>query len=118
MKRTIETKFWNFSQNNSGGYFVSDEIYGVCEEIIVEAQTSDEAWSRLESIGENVSGFWNSCSCCGDRWSNWLDDDDGEDVPSIYGEPLDKVECSYLRGKCFVHYCDGTIEEFIFKNKD
>lgn len=25
MERVIKTKFWEFSQNNSGGYFVKDD---------------------------------------------------------------------------------------------
>ncbi len=30
MKREIETKFYTFDQNNSGGYFVEDDEAGVC----------------------------------------------------------------------------------------
>ena len=111
----IVTKFWNFSQNNSGGYFVEDKENGVNEEVIVEAKNAKEAWERLEKIGSKVDGFFDYCGCCGERWSDWLDDSDGTSEPMHYDTPLDKVEKSMFRGGCFVHYYDGTIKEFTYK---
>lgn len=115
MERVIKTKFWEFIQNNSGGYFVEDDENGVCESVIIEAQTSDEAWNRLEKVGDKVGGFWNYCGCCGERWSNWLDEDDGKDVPMHYDTPLEEAEKSMFRDRAFVHYYDGSIKEFKFK---
>ena len=115
MERVIKTKFWEFSQNNSGGYFVEDNENGVCETVIIEAQTSDEAWNRLEKVGDKVDGFWNYCDCCGERWSNWLDEEDGKDVLMHYNTPLKEVEKSMFTDRAFVHYYDGSIKEFKFK---
>ncbi len=117
MERVIKTKFWEFNQNNSGGYFVKDDENGVCENVIIEAQTPDEAWSRLEKIGDKVDGFWSYCSCCGARWYDDLDEKDGKDVPMHYNKPLEEVEKSMLSERAFVHYYDGSIKEFKFKTK-
>lgn len=115
MKRVIETKFWTFSQNNSGGYFVEDDANGVCEYVIIEDKTADDAWRKLQEIGEKVNGFWNYCPCCGERWSSWCDD--GQDVPMIYGQPLDKLHAGVFRNRAFVHYYHGAIQEFKLKSK-
>ncbi len=110
-------KFWTFEQNNSGGYFVVDDKNGVCECVVVEAQTPDEAWNRLKEIGDKVDGFWRSCNCCGERWSSWLDEEDGKDVPMLYNVPLDEAEKCMFQDSAFVHYLDGTVKEFKFKDK-
>lgn len=63
-----ELKFYEFSQNNSGGSFVVDDK--VCHRLFVEAESEDEA----NSIAENLGCYWNGvdegsdCPCCGDRW--------------------------------------------------
>ena len=48
--------FYTFDQNNSGGYFVTDDKHGVSEYVIIEADDSEAAISKLESIGSNVDG--------------------------------------------------------------
>lgn len=117
MQRTIETKFYTFSQNNSGGYFIEDDINGICEEVIVEAKNANEAWDRLQKIGDKVSGFYNYCECCGERWSSYMDESDGKPVPCIYDTPVEKVTNGAFRNRCFVHYYDDTIKEFVFKKQ-
>jgi len=113
MKREVDTKFFTFNQNNSGGYFVTDDKAGICETVIIEAMDNDDAFNKLEKIGENVSGFDSSCSCCGERWSRpWTDDADPE--PMVYGEPIEKVTAGMFRKRAFVHYFDGSIKEFVF----
>ena len=64
MERIIQTKFYEFSQNNSGGYFDVDE--NVCHRVIIEAMDEKHAVALFEPMIENQSG---SCPCCGDRWS-------------------------------------------------
>ena len=56
------------------------------------------------------------CPCCGDRWSFWVDDADGTDEPTIYGEPLDSVEKSWHRTKAILHYANGQKETYVFKD--
>lgn len=60
--------FYEFNQNNSGGYFNVDKM--VCHRIIIESNSYEEAMDKAESIG----CYWNGvekgidCPCCGDRW--------------------------------------------------
>lgn len=70
MKREIETKFYEFNQNNSGGSFDVDE--NVCHRVIIEAIDANHALAIFEPMIENQSG---SCHCCGDRWSTYDPDE-------------------------------------------
>lgn len=64
----METKFFEFSQNNTGGSFVTDSK--LCHRLFIEASSEDEAISKAEDLG----CYWNGvdegydCECCGDRW--------------------------------------------------
>jgi hypothetical protein len=111
----MKTMFFNFNQNNSGGYFVEDFENGVCEEIIIEANTAKDAIKIFEEIGEKVSGFYDSCPCCGERWSTWIDDQDGTERPEIYGTLVENVKKGIFTKNCFVHYIDGTFKRFEHK---
>ena len=112
MERNIKTKFYEFNQNNSGGYFVEDLEKGVCGNIIIEAKNAEEAVYRHKTIGEGVSGFWDYCPCCGERWSDYVTDDDGTDEPTIYGIPVEEYIGGIFHKRTFVHYYDGTFEMF------
>jgi hypothetical protein len=72
--------FYNYRQNNSGGYWIGPK------NVIVEADSSEEADEIAQQNGVYFDGIssGNDCSCCGDRWSRaW---DDGDEKPEIYGE--------------------------------
>jgi hypothetical protein len=64
----MKTKFYEFSQNNSGGSFETDDK--VCHRLFIEAESESQA----ESIAESFGCYWDGvrkgmdCSCCGDRW--------------------------------------------------
>lgn len=104
-------KFYHFNQNNSGGYYVMDVDLGIGPDIIVEAHDADHAISRLEQIGEAYPGdFHQYCSCCGIRWSTYMEDDDGYKSPSKYGTPLTEYEAPYSDERIFVHYLNGMVE--------
>lgn len=110
-------RFYTYDQNNSGGYYVEDNKYGICEIVIIEANSVGEANDKLSEIGDNVSGFNNFCSCCGQRWY-YLDEDDlGTENPEIFGVSVEDYEGSFFNKRAFVHYLDGSFKEFIFKNK-
>jgi hypothetical protein len=73
--------FYEFNQNNSGGYFD-----GPAEFVIVEADNSNEANDIAKSLGLYFDGV-GDCQCCGNRWHKaW--GDDGEEVPEIYGREI------------------------------
>lgn len=71
----MENLYWyEFSQNNSGGYFKVDDK--VCHRLFIEAHDSNEAISKAEELGCYWDGVEKGidCSCCGDRWSNyWIE---------------------------------------------
>ena len=84
-KSVVKTKFFCFSQNNSGGSFDEPAMY-----VIVEAMNAAQANQRAQEIGLYFDGCstGRDCSCCGDRWYSQWDNSDGDDAPSIYGKAL------------------------------
>lgn len=110
-------RFYHFNQNNSGGYFIEDDNYGICEDVIIEAPTAKDAFAKLEAIEADVPNLFNYCSCCGERWYNWQDDSDGTETPQIYDEPVEIVKAGMFRKKCYVHYMNGSIKLFTHKEK-
>ena len=82
----METKFFTFSQNNSGGSFDHDDQDGIGLAVIIEAQNSDHACDRAERIGLYFNGCADGrdCPCCGDRWH--VPYSDGTSEPEIFGE--------------------------------
>ncbi len=61
-------KFYEFSQNNSGGKFAVDSQ--LCRLLIIEASSEEEAISKAEDLGCYWDGVEKDmdCPCCGDRW--------------------------------------------------
>jgi len=64
----MESKFYEFSQNNIGGSFVTDSK--ICHRLFIEADSVRDAIDKAEDLG----CYWNGvdegydCECCGDRW--------------------------------------------------
>ena len=61
-----EANFYEFYQNNSGGYF--DTSMPLC--LWVEASSAEEACAIAEEHGVYFDGVDKGidCECCGDRW--------------------------------------------------
>jgi len=114
----METKFYHFRQNNSGGSFRIDEEAGIGINVIIEGTSPSHANFRAEEIGLYFNGCddGTDCPCCGDRWYN-TSASDGEDVPTMYGDAVGDVEKDMFCTDCYVHYIDGTIKHHIFKEK-
>lgn len=110
-----KSKFYTYSQNNSGGWFENNE--NVCEYVIIEAKSAEHANNIAESIGIYFDGCSDGidCSCCGDRWYEQCDDKNGEDEPMIYGKSVHEMTNSLFRSECIVHYLDGRKERVKFK---
>ncbi len=106
--------FYMFDQNNSGGYFISNDEHGVCEFICIEAENEKRAQEKLEDIGSNFEGFWDFCGCCGERWE---DPEAPTTEPMLYDKPLAECEEGTFRKCAFVHYLDGSFEKITFKEK-
>ena len=101
MEHTINTKFFHFSQNNSGGYWDDDHSVGIGRHVIIEAVDEDDAISRAEKIGLYFDGS-GDCPCCGNRWSSYIE---GEEYPEVYGEKM--VHCEEVTD-IFIHNFDGS----------
>ena len=112
MKKEIETKFYFYSQNNSGGSFDRDDKTGIGEQVSIEAVDHNHANQRAQELGIYFDGCDNGqdCPCCGDRWSE-ADESDGTATPSIWGTPIEKCTDGLFRKDIFVHYLDGTFKK-------
>ena len=69
-----ELKWYCFGQNNTGGFFITDDK--VCHRVYIEAVSFRKAVEKAEELGCYCDGVSSGrdCSCCGDRWSKWNDD--------------------------------------------
>lgn len=114
---TIETKWFHFSQNNSGGSFDEDHSKGIGTDLLIEAVDANHANSRAETIGIYFDGCASGrdCSCCGDRWSSIWSDEKGDPEPMIYGTSVDGAESSCYRKDCFIHPITGPFRRVEFK---
>lgn len=106
--------FYTYVQNNSGGEFVQDLDLGIAHYVIVEARTPEEADSRAAGIGLYFDGCAQGvdCDCCGDRWDaqDRYGRDEGEIVPSLYGQPYDEFVSwiRWMEPDVVIHFLDGT----------
>jgi hypothetical protein len=103
--------FFDFNQNNSGGSFHKPAIH-----VIIEATSAEDANNRAEEHGLYFNGCDSGldCSCCGDRWYPQYSGEKGNEVPSVYDEPLTDpptVKYDWSTEKiphAIVYFIDGT----------
>lgn len=81
--------FFTFRQNNSGGQWSYPAI-----NVIVEAEDGPGANSlaerKMDVYFDGCSKGWD-CSCCGDRWYPMWTEEEGDDEPSLYGQPVSEM---------------------------
>jgi hypothetical protein len=79
-------KWFQYSQNNSGGRMVVNER--VSDYVLIQARSGAHADERAEEIGIYFNGVDDGmdCECCGDRWSSQLFNS-GDESPMVYGKP-------------------------------
>lgn len=101
----VQTKFYEFRQNNSGGVFHRNK--DVDETVIIEAINAGQANSKAQNIGIYFNGCKDDmdCYCCGDRWYDIHSDDEGEDTLEILlnNEYRDK-------NRTWIYFYDGRKE--------
>ena len=90
---SLSTKWYTFTQNNSGGSFEHFAEDGIGYAVIIEAVDADHANARAKRIGLYFNGCASGrdCSCCGDRWHE-ASGYDAEDTPQLYGKSLAPIE--------------------------
>lgn len=103
-------KWFHFGQNNSGGYFIVNEQ--VAEDVYIQAENAQQAAARAAVIFEPYSEF---CECCGERWSFYVDEDDGYDVPTKYDVDIDEIVAEHFSKQARLHHLDGNIETVFYK---
>lgn len=101
--------FYTYRQNNSGGNFHIKPTDGICEYVIIEANSADDANERAEDIGLYFDGCRSGydCKCCGDRWHS-ADEYEATEQPERYGNLVEEKEGHNIA----VHYLDGTFKLF------
>lgn len=65
----MKNKFYEFTQNNSGGSFVTNK--NLCHRLIIEGESQKKAEEKAFKMGVYYDGVSDGidCDCCGDRWS-------------------------------------------------
>lgn len=106
---TTNLKWFHFSQSNSGGYFIVNEV--VAEAVYIQAESAEQASARAEVIFAPYSEF---CECCGERWPTtaW---EGGFDVPTRYDTPATEIVADLFRKQARLHHLDGNIETLFYK---
>lgn len=118
--------FYLYDQNNSGGFFQSDDK--VCQNVIIEADDEREADYIAIGLGIYFDGVVNGrdCDCCGDRWSSMYGWGyaQGTEVPTIYGQSVedgvysDKYGIGWTTPYAYIHYKDGRVEAVEYRKEE
>lgn len=114
MKREVNTQFFTFDQNNSGGRY--HHTKDLAQLVIIEAITAEEANNKAERLGIYFDGVdgGSDCQSCGDRWNRCYEGD-GTDKPMFYADVVDENYTPKYGWLCdegkpygYIHYYDGT----------
>ena len=109
---TSQLYWYTFSQNNSGGFFIQNDV--VAEYVCIQASNAEAAIDKALRLFANYSRY---CECCGERWSYYVSREDGTDVPCIYDTPVSETKPDWAREQCILHYADGRVERVTFEKK-
>lgn len=105
--------FYTYCQNNSGGYFITND--DVAEIVIIEGANVQEIQEKADKLFEHYSEY---CPCCGQRWNKLYDDDFLTESPKIFGDtPEDFFQRKDARNLIFrksavIHYANGRKKWF------
>ncbi len=109
--------FYEFYQNNSDGHFLDDSVN--CRNVIIEADSADDANLRAKEIGLYFDGVLNGsvvdCICCGDRWYRVYDNDPGTETPQVCG--VNNIEDEPRSVTDRVFYKNGAVETYYYEGK-
>ena len=118
----MNTFFYKFSQNNTGGSFEVDDK--LCHRLFIEAENAKTANKKAKELGAYFNGCYKGldCDCCGDRWYK-VDENDKIDLESVSKSfEIDfktiKDYAQYLANKygwtkpdARIFYADNSIDE-------
>ena len=112
--------WYEFDQNNSGGWFHINDEKGIGPKVWIEADNANEANEKAQEIGIYFNGVdkGRDCDCCGDRWDA-TDKDWGFEKPKFYSRYT-----FHWHDTVYLHNKNGTItrlkegdDEGLFANK-
>ena len=96
-------KWFHYSQNNSGGYFIENDDVG--RDVFIQDISFTGAKEKSRYI---LSSYREFCECCGERWDEeWGDDLHGSIEPTIYGMPLKEEYDAFLGEYAVLYHYDG-----------
>ncbi|MGG1238926.1 hypothetical protein ABE210_11175 [Bacillus sonorensis] len=100
------TNFFTFIQNKSGGYNI---INVVAKNLIIEAENAKKAIKKMRDITNEYRNF---CACCGERWNEWIDDEDGTNSPMVYNVNVFEERPSNLFDQAtIIYYLNGEVKK-------
>ena len=103
-----DLKWFNFNQNNSGGYYIENDEVG--SDVYIQAVDAKTANRQAEHVFSDHSEY---CDCCGERWSYYVRDSDGFPEPQKYGEPLEEYKSRF--GKtAILYHANGKVERYTY----
>lgn len=114
-------KWYLFTQNNSGGWFMITDT--LCRRLFIQAESLDNAIDKAESLG----CYWNGvdcgydceydCECCGDRWyPPYGPVECQEKTIEVYAQKL-ADEYGWTKPDARLFYSDGKVVEIFSKKK-
>lgn len=111
----IEGAMWyEFDQNNSGGYFERGDF--VADIVYIQALDADQACEIMNELIDKDDA-WGYCECCGERWSFW--NVKGFDVPTRYGNAVSEGVYLFSRdGYILFHGLNGRTLKWSGKHSD
>jgi hypothetical protein len=123
--RKKQMKFYEYTQNNSGGSFIENEK--LTHRLMIEAETCTEADEIAEDMGVYFNGCedGDDCPCCGDRWysgdlvevdRDWIKEKGINDIEGYCQWMADNY--SWCDPDVRLFYKDGTVKEFSKVDKD
>jgi hypothetical protein len=111
-------RYFDFSQNNTGGDFHRDENLG--DHVIIAAIDHEDANKRLQRLGGYFNGCddGSDCSCCGDRWYEKGSYDKGDEAPLICSMliPQYMATFSWPGRRIIVYHADGYRDTYVIKD--
>lgn len=114
-------RYFEFSQNNSGGHFYRNDDLG--DHVIIAARDYEDANDRLQLLGGYFDGYssGNDCSCCGDRWYPAGSYDEGSETPLVAGclsIPEFITNYRWPGRKVIVYHADGYRDTYTLTGDD
>ena len=106
IQESIPKRYYLVRQNNSGGYFITDDTLGIGENIIIGARNYQDILNKLQEFKDKYKGFFNYCSYYEERW--YTSEEDFEEAPF---EIDNLVVYPYESDTIYIHYLDGTISK-------